>query len=133
MANPIPDPQISPEEETSGQHLKEIFEGSSDPIADRAAEQSDRKDEEESAMSSNEEEGETRAPNLTKTTSTISIAETLPLHHEILFIFVICLAQVFTREYHPCRHVAEPVASSRPSILTVPCFQRLALAKCFQS
>lgn len=31
--------------------------------------------------------------------SAVSIAETLPLYQEILFVFVICLAQLFTRKY----------------------------------
>jgi hypothetical protein len=34
----------------------------------------------------------------TRMTSTTSIAETLPLYRELLFVTVICLAQLFTRE-----------------------------------
>jgi hypothetical protein len=35
----------------------------------------------------------------TRVTSTVSIAETLPLYRELLFVTVICLAQLFTREF----------------------------------
>lgn len=34
----------------------------------------------------------------TRMTSTVSIAEQLPLYREILFVTVICLAQLYTRE-----------------------------------
>lgn len=34
----------------------------------------------------------------TRMTSTVSIAEQLPLYREILFVTVLCLAQLFTRK-----------------------------------
>lgn len=43
---------------------------------------------------------EDMGPTATRMTSTVSIAEQLPLWRELLFVTVICLAQLFTREWH---------------------------------
>lgn len=80
----------SPTTEFSGQHVtsKEDDEGiergssSSEPLGGE-----DIEDEELGHMA-------------TRRSSMVSVAETLPLHRELLFVAIICLAQLFTRESH---------------------------------
>lgn len=72
--------------------------GTLSPMQDDSWTSSDEKDSGDRRMDEQiEEEKGTKSRDLARTSTNMSIAETLSLPQEILFVFVICLAQLFTR------------------------------------
>lgn len=72
--------------------------GTLSPMQDDSWTSSDEKDSGDRRMDEQvEEEKGTKSRDLARTDTNMSIAETLSLPREILFVLVICLAQLFTR------------------------------------